>query len=119
MLLLTGFLHLVIILGWGCEKLGRKHPNHEIVLTIYDADGSEELAPTPISPTMNTTTYYGLQRYLQDLPDYEKKLPHGARGDAAAPLETASQSPTDAWVPQDRPKQHILVIHGYIISFVS
>ena len=29
MLLLTGFLHLVIILGWGCEKLGRKRPNHE------------------------------------------------------------------------------------------
>ena len=29
MLLLTGLLHLVIVLGQGCKKLGRKHPNHE------------------------------------------------------------------------------------------
>ena len=29
MLLLTGTLLLVIILGWGCKKLGRKHPDHE------------------------------------------------------------------------------------------
>ena len=29
MLLLTGFLHLAIILGWGCKKLDLKHPNHE------------------------------------------------------------------------------------------
>ena len=29
MLLLTGFLDLVNILGWGRKKLGCKHPNHE------------------------------------------------------------------------------------------
>ena len=29
MLLLIGILHMVMILGWGCKKLGRKHPNHE------------------------------------------------------------------------------------------
>ena len=29
MLLLTGFLDLVNILGWGRKKLVCKHPNHE------------------------------------------------------------------------------------------
>ena len=61
------------------EKMQRNYPHIDIVITIYDADGSDTLAPTPFGPTGTTTynmiTFHGLQDYLRRTPNYEK-LPY-------------------------------------------
>ena len=56
-----------------CQKKMQRYPQHDFVLTIYDIDETEPLAPTPFGMHQKCMTqFYGLGQYYKNPPDYDR-----------------------------------------------